>query len=233
MCDHDLCQPAEGIPRGVSGRTGEPATRRYVIVLGNCSEVSPEDSPEITVIRVANEQDLLEEWCCLVVTCDPDILRRYNIYMFDYGYMNARYLRRHTHWPALGRVLGEPATMEKISWESNTYGFQDTNFLTMPGRLSVDMLTVVKKDHKLEVYKLEVVDQYFLGKSKHNVSPQEIFKAYEDMVHTTRAVEAALTEGPAVSEASGTLTLPLATSGSLSPGLRQSSQGGTLLHPRR
>lgn len=171
-------------------------TKRFVIVLGNCSDVPPDSRLEVTIIKVGTEQDLIDQWCQLVLSCDPDILCGYNIYSFDYPYLEARNLKANKTFPSLGRIMGEPATMENLVWESSAYGYQDNSFLATPGRLSIDMLTIVKRDHKLEIYKVDFVAKYFLGKSKHDVTPQEIFRGYENMVQRTRDVERALPNPP-------------------------------------
>jgi DNA polymerase delta subunit 1 len=54
----------------------------------------------------------------------------------------------------------------------------------MEGRISVDMLPVVKREHKLNMYNLNTVTKHFLNKSKHDISAPEMFVIYENMRST-------------------------------------------------
>ena len=48
------------------------------------------------------------------------------------------------------------------------------------GRIHIDLLQVIKKDFKLESYKLDYVGEHFLKEGKDDVSPKEIFEAWSE-----------------------------------------------------
>lgn len=150
--------------------------QNYIIVIGDSDEI-----PNSTIIKVKNEKELFREFIKLVNELDPIIMTGYNIFGYDYEYMNCRY--KYTaleEWPNLSKLKSlEISTMENIKWKSSAYGFNVISFLKMPGRISIDMLPIVKRDYKLDKYSLNFVAEYFLKQSKHNVSAADMFKIYE------------------------------------------------------
>src|SRR5690606_26379560 len=60
----------------------------------------------------------------------------------------------------------------------------------------LDLLNIVKRDHKLRSYKLDYVSHYFLQKSKHDVDARAMFRAYAAVLaaQTDEEVDAARAE---------------------------------------
>lgn len=152
-----------------------PETReKKIVLLGDCSETELAH-----VIKVKTELELLDKLQDLLVEYDPEVVTGYNIFGYDNPYMEDRLKRKLKDWRSLGRLLETPSQMKTISWSSSAYKNQDFTILDMAGRISIDMLPVIRRDYKLSMYKLDYVANYFLKKGKHDVTPQDMFAAYE------------------------------------------------------
>jgi DNA polymerase elongation subunit (family B) len=157
-------------------RLGYPDTRkRYALIYGDCDPI-----PGSEIIRVNSEIDLINEMSRIVNELDPEILMGYNILGYDYPYMDARLQRRLHDWKPMGRLINEPTRMNSKSWKSSAYGYNEINDLLMDGRISIDMLQVIKRDYKLPKYDLDTVSKVFIGRGKHPVKAQEMFRIYEE-----------------------------------------------------
>jgi DNA polymerase elongation subunit (family B) len=154
-----------------------PETRqRYAVVYGDCDPI-----PGVEIIRVFNELDLIAALANLINKLDPEIVTGYNILGFDYPYLDVRLKTKMRDWPEMGRVIGTKTIMTSRTWKSDAYGHNTINILEMPGRLSIDMLPIVRRDYKLEKYDLNSVGKHFIKKGKHDVKAERMFKAYEEI----------------------------------------------------
>lgn len=172
-------------------RWGKPEERlRYGIIIGECPDVDTEELPNCKIIRVKDEHEMMIAFAQIVEETDPEILTGYNILSFDYPYLDHRLKRNLNDWPKMGRLLEEPTYIHPIRWKSGAYGYQDLGNLIMEGRINIDMLPVVKRDHKLDRYNLDTVCRKFLGdKTKHDVKPAEMFCIYEELTESTKLIK--------------------------------------------
>lgn len=163
-------------------RHRSPETRRrYGVIIGDCNHIPPEKLANCTIIRVNTEFEMIQAFGQVVRETDPDVLTGYNILTFDYPYLDHRVKRWLKQWPAMGRIDGEIPNMTSKTWKSGAYGHQSINILQMEGRISIDLLPIVRRDYKLDKYDLNTVCKKFIGKSKHDVTAPEMFLIYEDM----------------------------------------------------
>jgi DNA polymerase elongation subunit (family B) len=152
--------------------------KRYGIICGDCGKVSLDNT---IIYSVNNEIELVNAYAQILQDCDPEIISGYNILGYDYPYLDQRLKNAGQNWPVLGRIKNENAIAKTNSWSSNAYGEVSITHLSMPGRISVDLLPIIKRDYKFDDYKLETVSQKFLNKGKHDVTPAQMFKYYEDI----------------------------------------------------
>lgn len=59
-----------------------------------------------------------------------------------------------------------PSYYRKGQFNSKAYGRHDRKEPVISGRILFDMLTIVRRDHKLRSYKLDAVAEHFLGQHK-------------------------------------------------------------------
>ena len=156
-------------------RARDPSSRKTdIILLGDCS-----DTKSANVIKVQTEMEVIDKLQELIVKYDPDLTIFYNGYGYDNPYLETRLARRMREWKPIGRILNKKACIKTISWNSSAYKNQDFNILEMDGRISVDLLPVIRRDYKLPVYNLGFVSNHFLGKTKHSVTAKQMFQTFE------------------------------------------------------
>lgn len=171
-------------------RYRDPSSRkRYGIIIGDCNHIPEEKLKSCKLIHVDTEYDMIMEFHNVVHETDPEILTGYNIFSFDYPYLNHRIDRKNQKWPAMGRISGERSIMTSKNWKSGAYGHQSINILQMEGRISIDLLPIVKRDYKLPKYDLNSVCKKFIGKEKHPISAPEMFLIYEELIAAKKLVK--------------------------------------------
>lgn len=140
--------------------------------------------PDATIEVVHTEKELLLAFCRLIKETDPDIISGYNIFSFDWPYLDARW-KRHVgeSWPALGRIQGEPSQISSKILESNAFGRNEVTFLDMKGRISIDMLTVLRVDYtSLPSYTLAYTSSFFLkNRQKLDMKASEMFRSFKEL----------------------------------------------------
>jgi DNA polymerase elongation subunit (family B) len=154
---------------------GKPESRKkYVYVLGDSDPVEGAE-----VICVNTEIELIKRFSKLIIDLDPEIISGYNIFAYDYPYLENRLKTKMEDWPSMGRLLNKNTEMSTMKWKSGAYGYQVINILQMSGRMSADLLPIIKRDYKLDKYSLDFVSKTFIGREKHDVKPVDMFIAYE------------------------------------------------------
>lgn len=139
-------------------------TARVVFVLGEVAE-SGDDSVEF--VSCETEEDMLLAFAEEIRTRNPDILCGYNIFGFDDAYIEGRIDR-------LGiRDQFEVSRMKTVesNWGDKKFatlktelaaGKFDLRFLTLRGRLGIDLLLNMRREHNLDNFKLDHVAFTFL-----------------------------------------------------------------------
>lgn len=154
--------------------------KRSVVVLDTCDDI-----PGVEVIAVATEQDVIQEWIRVLDTESVDVLLGYNVWQFDWRYIRGRMgvLVDDTGDPlvdvsGLGKLVG--AGGEHRDWDLNTNAYGQNKFTTLstPGVLQLDLLQLLRRDHKLDSYSLNNVSKHFLNNQKIDLPARELFKLH-------------------------------------------------------
>lgn len=158
----------------VFARANHPEDDRKICVIYGISLPANEGEE---FIFVDSETALMRTFEQLIIDIDPDIVTGYNIHGFDYPFLNKRLERLGLKWGCISRIKDEPATFKSTTWSSSGFGHNDINILLMSGRISVDLLPIVKREHKIARYNLDTVAKKFLGDKvgKNDVTPQQMF----------------------------------------------------------
>ncbi|XP_062475100.1 DNA polymerase delta catalytic subunit-like, partial [Pezoporus occidentalis] len=138
---------------------------RLVLVLGSCAPISG-----AAVISFQRERDLLQSWAEFVRIVDPDIITGYNIQNFDLPYLlqRAKVLQVES-FPFLGRIRGRRSELREAAFQSRQLGRREGRALSAPGRVVMDLLQVLLREHKLRSYSLNAVSSHFLQEQKEDV----------------------------------------------------------------
>lgn len=116
------------------------------------------------------EADMLEAWADFVQIVDPDLVIGYNIANFDFPYLldRAKVLKA-TKFPYLGRERDTRTEAKDTHFSSKAFGTRDSKHTELQGRIQLDLLELMRRDHKLRSYSLNSVSFEFLGEQKEDV----------------------------------------------------------------
>lgn len=142
----------------------KPAVRT-VLTLNSCAPIVGAD-----VLSFDTEDQLLLAWRDIVEATDPDLLIGYNICKFDLPYLIERAEKlRLKKFPFLGRIRGLPIKMRDARFQSRQHGIRESKEVTLEGRVQLDLLQAIQRDHKLSSYSLNSVSAHFLNEQKEDV----------------------------------------------------------------
>ncbi|MEI7488411.1 MAG: DNA polymerase domain-containing protein, partial [Chryseobacterium sp.] len=132
------------------------------------------------VIQYPSEKKLLLGYADFIQETDPDIIVGYNIFGFDNGYLfeRAKVLKIEERFNLQSKLPEHITQIKKKVLDNQQSGFNDWKMTRLVGRTHIDLLQVIKKDFKLDSYKLNNVGEHFLKQGKDDVSPKEIFEAW-------------------------------------------------------
>ncbi|PQE07369.1 hypothetical protein CJF32_00005262 [Rutstroemia sp. NJR-2017a WRK4] len=122
------------------------------------------------IFEFAKEETMLSKWRDFLEEVDPDIIIGYNIANFDFPYLldRAEHLKvkDFAQWTRLKSKRSEAKTS---NFSSKQMGSRDTKATNTNGRLQLDLLQLVQRDHHLRSYTLNSVCAQFLGEQKEDV----------------------------------------------------------------
>lgn len=149
---------------------------KILLTLGRVDNLAKE---LFQVREFKTESELLEGFTAVIQEKQPNVICGYNIFGFDYPYMKAR---ADKTWATDFFKMGFPVTAQSkekvIKWSSSAYKNQEFKYLDAEGRLLIDLLPLVRRDYKLDNYKLSTVASHFIGDTKDPLGPKGIFKCY-------------------------------------------------------
>ncbi len=177
--------PLEGDPIIQIGTTvhrygSRAVERRVVLTLGTCESCESSEG-RIEVFSCETEAELLRRWAELIAVIDPDVVAGYNIFGFDMPYVDQRARElgcEHEVYRRLNRLYGRTCEFKTQRLSSSALGDNLLSYIDMPGRVSLDLMKVVQRDHRLDSYKLDHVAEHFTGERKLDVSPKDIFRLH-------------------------------------------------------
>ena len=139
---------------------------------GGCSEV-----PNTEVELADNEMDIIKKWVNFIEQVDPEFIVGYNTYDFDWKYIYNRCKKFGKEYllEKLSRIQHLPAYYKKEKLSTSAYGDNYFEFMHPYGITNLDLRVLVKRDHKLDSYKLNNVALHFTGDEKDDLSPQDLF----------------------------------------------------------
>ena len=156
--------------------------RQTVVALDSCDPVEGLD-----VIAVASEADVINEWVGLLRAEAADVMIGYNTHQFDWRYVYGRSLvclDDYTGDPlvalgGLGRFCDDGGgALREFELSSGAMGQNKFTLLETPGVLQIDLLQVMRREHKLPSYSLNAVSAEFLGDAKIDLPAAQIFEKF-------------------------------------------------------
>ena len=150
---------------------------KHIITLGACNPIEG-----VEVESYETEEEVLLAWKRFITLLDPDIITGYNIWGFDLQYLYKRsvLLGITDEFSQLGRIIGRVGQLEEKQLQSSALGQNFFYILEMKGRVQVDIMKVVQRDYKLDMYKLDFVAETFLKMNKVDLSPKQLFAKFRE-----------------------------------------------------
>ncbi|GAO17267.1 uncharacterized protein UV8b_03823 [Ustilaginoidea virens] len=122
------------------------------------------------ILEFDKEDKMLSDWQQFLIKVDPDIIIGYNIANFDFPYLldRAKHLgvKGFEYWSRLPSVQ---TRVKETNFSSKQIGNRDTKATNTNGRLQLDLLQLIQRDHHLRSYTLNSVCAHFLGEQKEDV----------------------------------------------------------------
>jgi DNA polymerase delta subunit 1 len=155
-------------------KTGKNKPEKFLFNLGTIDTIE-----DTVVMQYSSEKKLLLAYARFIRETDPDIIVGYNIFGFDNGFLfeRAKVLGIEESFNYQSKIHYFTSIVEK-KLDNQQSGFNQWKMTRIVGRIHIDLLQVIKKDFKLESYKLNYVGEHFLKEGKDDVSPKEIFEAW-------------------------------------------------------
>lgn len=146
---------------------------KHIITLDTCEEIVGSD-----VVQCKTEKEVLKEWTKLIQRLDPDIITGYNIFGFDFPYMDtrAKKLGCYEEFNKLSRLKDYSCKLIKKELVSAAYGKNEMYYYDMIGRIQVDLLKVMQREYKLTSFKLDNVAATFIRENINELKIIEINK---------------------------------------------------------
>ena len=122
------------------------------------------------ICEFQKEEDMLTKWSEFLQEVDPDVIIGYNIANFDFPYLldRAKHLKLKD-FPFFTRLKHIRSEAKDTNFSSKQMGNRDTKATNTNGRIQLDLLQLVQRDHQLRSYTLNSVCAHFLGEQKEDV----------------------------------------------------------------
>ena len=148
------------------------AISKHIWVLGSVTEAHvkpPGANVPIHVYSFADEACMIKAWFTWIGRAQPDVLIGYNIFGFDSKYVYDRLaellpstdLKMAT--APLSCLRTRPPRLEEKFLSSSAMGDNTMWYLSSPGRLQIDLLPYVRRNHNLDSYTLDNVSATFMS----------------------------------------------------------------------
>lgn len=136
------------------------------------------------ILEFKEENKMLMAWKEFVQKVDPDVIIGYNIANFDFPYLldRAKHLKC-TEFPYWTRLTSMKTEAKEANFSSKQMGNRETKATNTNGRIQLDLLQLVQRDHHLRSYTLNSVSYEFLGEQKedvHHTMITELFNGTPD-----------------------------------------------------
>ncbi len=150
---------------------------KSLVSLNECDDIEG-----VSIISCNTEKELLLKWKNEIIKTNPDIIIGYNIWGFDMEYIWNRAIENNIDKKfarGFGKTLDRETKLVEQKLSSSALGDNILKMFDMDGIVTIDLLKVMQRDHKLDSYKLDNVASLFIGSKKDDLKPKEIFEKFK------------------------------------------------------
>jgi DNA polymerase elongation subunit (family B) len=139
---------------------GESSFKKEIIVLGSCEKISG-----AKVFSCKTEGQLLVTFMDRINKSDADIVTGFNILGFDFPYVYERALELDVEEDMMfmTKFRDIPSNYELKQLSSSALGDNFLKFISMEGRVIIDIMKVAQRDYNLNSYSLDSISQTFMN----------------------------------------------------------------------
>jgi DNA polymerase delta subunit 1 len=145
---------------------------RHLCNFGDCDPLEG-----IELVCVKSEADLIRRWTAVLRREDADVMVAWNSNGFDYQFIAERASRFGVR-VEIGKLLQKESKLITSNLSSAAFGDNKLTYLQTPGIFDLDLMLYVKREYKLDSYKLDAVAEKYLDEHKLDMTPAQIFEAY-------------------------------------------------------
>lgn len=147
---------------------------KMILTLGTCDPID-----DVIVIECKTEKELLIKYLNIILNVDPDVIIGYNIWNFDDNYLVERLkynrmLGELTKYSRLKMVEIKDIKTKEMS--SSARGNNKYIYIDCPGRVTLDLIVIMRTEEIMESYSLDNVAKEFLKDNKIDLEPKVLFE---------------------------------------------------------
>ena len=134
--------------------------RQHIVCLNETSNIDG-----VIVESYKDEYDVIKAWIDEVRRSDCDIITGYNIFFFDEAYIYERcveHLNLLHEISKISKLKNFNCKFRDFKLASSALGENRIRMFDTPGRIHIDLMKDVQKNHKLSCYKLDFVASNFI-----------------------------------------------------------------------
>lgn len=133
-----------------------------------------------TIKSFDTEREMLIAYSEYLRDMDVDIITGWNIFGFDLQYIMERAVmnRCPPEFFYMSKIKNHVCNLIEKKLSSSALGDNKLKMVPTPGRFYFDMFHEVKKEYKLDSYKLDNVSKLYLGDQKIDMAPKEMFARF-------------------------------------------------------
>ena len=137
-------------------------------------------SPTATIKSFDTEREMLMAYTDYLREHDVDIITGWNIFGFDLEYIMKRAGLNGCppEFFYMSKIKEHVCNLSEKKLSSSALGDNKLKMVPTPGRFYFDMFHEVKKEYKLDSYKLDNVSKLYLGDQKIDMPPKEMFARF-------------------------------------------------------
>jgi len=145
-----------------------------------CYKKTDPQLDDCNIYSFDTEKELLISYTNFINAHDVDIITGWNIFGFDLEYIMKRAIINNC--PAdfyfMSKIKLHPCNLVKKNLSSSALGDNKLKIIPTPGRFYFDLFHEIKKEYKLDSYKLDNVAKLYLGDQKIDMPPKEMFARF-------------------------------------------------------
>ena len=163
--------------------------KKYILTLGSCDRFDEDtiiysyaDEKNVTEYDIddLNKEEvlLIKKFESLINEEQPDIIMTYNGFGFDnkFLFIRVKQLLIDNNFGKMSKIKSKKSELQIKMLSSSALGDNILHLITFIGRSELDLLKIIQRDHNLDSYSLNNVSKHFIGDTKDDVTPQQIFQ---------------------------------------------------------